>query len=394
MAGAKTADVLRRRMQKALKGFGFGGPGFDTFMSDTYRPDQDAFPVPKLVLFALRNVMGCQWTGPGEKVAWSVYCTFLGTPIAFELRKFGFTICYPDGAELNFDRIVGQLQTALRHVEEALRPIALAQADLGNVTIANRFGEFDARYRFFRTLADEAYKRANRKPRKPRKPQDADVNQLIQLGVASMMDGLNAKLSAGREGFFYSTAMVDAYFSRLEHHLALMLAFHGRPLPEGGLVAFLAAKWGAKLKRFLDVTGERNAEVAFAQLKRIKERIRNPFAHGGVENDGGSLHVHIPHIGAVPANFSKIRDSVRFNFLPVEHDDHQSACAVFDEIDRLLASGSLGPVFELIDAGIDPQFDGSMLATYARVIAASPEEREAFIAAWHHEWEKHANMDF
>lgn len=42
------------------------------------------------------------------------------------------------------------------------------------------------------------------------------------------------------EGFFYSVAMVDA-FSRLEHQLILLRAFHGSPLSDGQLQAFLGS---------------------------------------------------------------------------------------------------------------------------------------------------------
>ena len=46
-----------------------------------------------LVLFALRNVLGFSWRGQEEKVRWSVFCTFNGVLVSFEMRKFGFTIC-------------------------------------------------------------------------------------------------------------------------------------------------------------------------------------------------------------------------------------------------------------------------------------------------------------
>ena len=39
------------------------------------RPARTEFPVPELVLFVLRNVLGCRCIAPEEKVRWSVYCT-------------------------------------------------------------------------------------------------------------------------------------------------------------------------------------------------------------------------------------------------------------------------------------------------------------------------------
>lgn len=89
---------LRVRMAKALKGFEGRLPeGCDPWSLRGGRPDTKLFPVPELVLFALREVMGFRWGGVGEKVRWSVYATVDGEPFVFKLRKFGFAIGYRDG---------------------------------------------------------------------------------------------------------------------------------------------------------------------------------------------------------------------------------------------------------------------------------------------------------
>ena len=127
---------------------------------DAHRPDRAVFPVPDLVLFALRNVLGFPWSGHEEKVRWSVHCAFNGVPLSMELRKFGFTICHPKGATVDMARIYGQLQVAVKLTEDWLQPYAEAQVEAGAVTIENRHHEFDRRYRFFRQHADRAYRRA------------------------------------------------------------------------------------------------------------------------------------------------------------------------------------------------------------------------------------------
>jgi hypothetical protein len=113
-----------------------------------------------------------------------------------------------------------------------------------------------------------------------------------------------------------------------------------------------------------------------------------------VENDRGSINIYMPGIGAIPANFSKIRDSVRFNFIPIEADDHKSACELFDQVDAILKSGDLEKPFQLVYAGVDAAFDPDSLAEYARAISGSNKDLEGFIRSWSHEWERHANMDF
>jgi hypothetical protein len=382
--------VLRPRLTKALVGFGPDVPeGWqESNLKMVRRPDPSDFPLPDLVLFALRNVLGFPWRGPEEKVRWSVFCAFNGVLVSFEMRKFGFTIC--TDAEVNLDRICGQLRVAVKHVEDWLEPVAREQAAKGNVTIANRHHEFDTRYRFFRKLADRSYGRAEKKPRQKPKSKDED---LLSAAFGDLLPGWNATMRANREGFYYSTAMVDAFFSRLEHHLVLLRAFCGRPLKDDDLSAFLSMKWDKKLIALLDVT-EPGMQKFYSDLKRIKERVRNPFAHGGVENDGGSLFVHIPTVGALPANFTQIRHSVRFNFIPIKKDDHGSACAAFDAFDAAMRTGPHAGAYSFVEAGIDPSFDAEHLVTYKELASAPTQEREEWFQYWHNENDRHANMDY
>lgn len=383
-------EPVRRRVAMKLQGFTSDFP--DTLTSwrmSSHRPRAGAFPVPELVLFMLRNLMGWRWHGHGEKVRWTVLGSVCGEPVAFEHRKFGFTILRPDNATVPESRIVGQLQAALKEVEAFLEPFAQGQIDNGDVLIVNRFGEFDARYRFFRYSAERAYAKAKRAPRKKR-PAEPDSDE-PHLGIA---DHLNRAWAANREGFFHSTAMVDAYFSALEHRLVLLRAFTGGPLGSGELVASLLSKWDDKLKAVLPVAGDKEAERLLATMRRIKERIRNPFAHGGMENDGGSLFFHLPNIGAVPANFSRFGDSVRFSFLPIAADDHTECCAAFDRLDALLSTGALKGPHQLMDGGVDPSFDAKTLKSYAKAVAAGEEAVNRFIERWSHDWERHANMDY
>jgi hypothetical protein len=306
----------------------------------------------------------------------------------FERQKGGFTICAAKDARIDLDRICGQLRHAVRHVEDRLKPIAKAQAAEGNVTIANRHHEFDSRYLFFRKRADAAYRRADHKLRRKSTPEPKN----LPATTADLLSVLGKSRRSTRQGFYYSTAMIDAFFSRLEHHLVLLRAFVGDPLTHGQLTEFLSVRWSDKLKALVDVSEPAMKEL-YLELKRIKERIRNPFAHGGVENDHGSLFVHIPTVGALPANFTRIRNSVRFNFIPLGKDDHRSACAVFDAFDKAMRSGWRGGSDSFVEAGIDPSFDADNLAAYKRLAVAPAQEREEWFGHWHDKNDRHRNME-
>lgn len=382
---------LRAKLAKALKGFKSGLPkGCDPWSLRGGRPDPKLFPVPELVLFALRNVMGFRWSGHGEKVRWSVYATVEGEPFVFELRKFGFAIDHRADVALDLlRRVECQLSSALKLLEPLLSQYAKAQIAEGRLTLTNKMGEFDNRYRYFRKLADWAFAPA------PRQPQPSDESVETENHVKIFEDltaQINADLARQQEGYFASAAMVEAYFSRLEHRVLLLRAFTEKPLGTGDFEAFLKLSWDERLNQ---VVGS-NAKWGklLGRLRDIKATIRNPMAHGGVENDGGAFYFHMPHIGAIPANLSRYRGRLRMSFFPIADATHMEVCALFDEIDDYLSKGPLELPNDFVRWGIDPQFDGDTLERYAQALDGGREMVEALIERLGHEWERHANMDY
>jgi hypothetical protein len=201
--------VLRKRLEKALVGLsGDVGdkPPYEQ-LSNSTKPSRDEFPVPELVQFALATVLGFPSYGPEEKMRWSILAMFDGSLVSIELRKFGFTICA--GEKTDLKRLCGQLQVAVKLTEQFLEPLAQEQVIANNVTIANRYSEFDRRYRFFRKSADAAYRSLKRKPRRKAKPPDAE-NLFGEIA-----ESWNRAARANTRGFFHSVAMVDAYFNGL-----------------------------------------------------------------------------------------------------------------------------------------------------------------------------------
>lgn len=356
---------LRAAVSGVLKGFTASpASGQSSGKTHSYRPDTARFPVPELVLFLFRDVLDWTYYGPWEKVRWTVIGAVDGHLVAFELRKFGFTISRPpDRPDLD-QRIEGQLVAALKCVERHLAPLAHDQVAAGEVLIVNRLYEFDERYRFFRGLADASYT-AGVDP--PPTPADATLREPVQDRLDRITASINACSVSRRRGFFHSGAMIDAWFSCLEHRLVLLRAFTGRPLAAGELLAFLTAKWDDKLKGVLPTPLPREAESLLGRLRGVKERIRNPLAHGGVENDGGSLFFHLPHVGSVPANFTRYGKSARFSILPVGASDHHEICGLFDAVDKLLSTDTLGAPDQMLRAvSIPPSTPAPSQATPTR----------------------------
>lgn len=381
-------ERVKAKLSKALKGFENGPPDPSyPYRVWTRTPEPMLFPVPELVLFALRDIMGFRWAGVGEKVRWSVYAQVNGEPLAFGLGKFGFFIGHRERTPATLlDRVEKQLSSSLRFLEPMLSACAKVQISEGNLTVVNRMAVFDNRYRYFRELADQAFL-----PAEPDQPTPDTVGGPI---LADMSRRLNEFLGRSEEGYFASGAMVDAYFSRLEHHVLLLRAFVGRPLDGGGFKRFLAKTWNDRLKEIVGDDFGAKWGRSLGKLRDVKATIRNPLAHGGIENDDGAFYFHMPRVGAIPGNLSRHRGRLQTSFFPIAELEHAEICTLFDQVDVFLAEGTLELPSEFVSAGLDAQFDEQSLARFATALAEGPEAVEALISKLSREWERHANMDY
>ncbi len=385
------AGVLKARLRKALKGFESGLPdGVSDWDLSPHSPDNKLFPVPELVLFALRNMLGFRWSGPWEKVRWTVYATVDGEPFGFALQKFGFRILTRREVPLQLlKRVTGQLSGSLKLLEPLLKIYAEEQIADGNLTLENRMGLYDGRYTYFRELADQAFAIKPKVRKARQKKADGDVGVL-----AGITEQMNQMVNAEHRGFFASGAMIDAWFSRLEHRMLLLRAFIGKPMTRGAFNTFLAARWDDRLVALFEGRMDAAAGDLLGRLRDVKATIRNPLAHGGVENDGGAFYFHLESVGAVPANLSRYRGRLRMSFVPIPATTHAEACALFDAVDTLLTTGPFELANEFVRWGIDPQFDAETVEAYGGAIAQGLEAVETLVEQLSREWERHTNMDY
>ncbi|WP_186111475.1 hypothetical protein [Burkholderia gladioli] len=367
-------------------------------------PDYAEFPVPDLLLILLRDVMNFPSREFDEKERWAIFFKVDEQPVYIRFMKFGLRIGSLQRDPEFISRVKGQLRTALRRLEKRLSPLLNEAIELGNATIPNRIYEFRGRYQFFRDHAGRSFQMAKFSPTSSdgveknecEQSIDREENENIESKVSAVFSRIfeeyNRNTSARREGFFFSVAMIDAYFSYLEHRLILMRAFTGKALVHGELINILRARWDKKFEMIGLASVERGRLLG--RLKTLKERIRNPFAHGGIENDGGSIYCHVPNVGPIPANMSAIGKGVRFGLIPVDTEEHESACTLFDSIDEFLGSGDLRVANALAEGGLHAAWDADHLRSYRQLQTATDDEVEAHILHWHDEQDRFENMDF
>lgn len=387
-------STIKARLSRNTRGFDKGSSA-GTTEEISYRPDPSDFPIPELIFIALR-LLGFAWLGPEEKCRWTVEFSYLERPAAVSLKKFGFTITIDRTlTSSETKRLEGQLRKAAQTVEKWLEPQAEAEILEGNFLIANRYAEFDARYRFFREPAEASFSKSRKSPRRSKRSRAAASREGQSSAESlpfSIAGDLNHLMRHRQIGFFNSTAMVDAYFSRLEHQTILLIAFMPSPSTEPVSLR-MSKKWDEKLKDVFEVETDKSFKALYMELRSLKQRIRNPFAHGGVENDMGWMQISIPGIGAIPANFSQIRHSARFQTSPIDENAYVTICALFDSLDKEITESMARHAQMLIEAGVDPACDEESRHSYA-VAMQSDAALGKFIDRWGNEWTKHRNMDY
>ncbi len=349
-----------------------------------YRVNRSAIPVPELVRLVLLLVLRLSVHGPEEKVRWTIDFRYKGYSCAFSLQKSGLYLYIsvgdgplPKTEQVAFE-IVKKIQRTISRAEKILlAPLAREQIETGNFTIANQYHVLANRYTYFRKKAEKAAK-PRRKPRT--KP------------IKSLAESLGGVAKVNNELLYNTIAMLDAYFSFLEHLFVLVA-----PLCQDSirLVDFIEDLWTDKYKALFDIRSNPRAKSFYDQLGGMKKRFRNFYAHGAFEKKGASFYIHIPNIGAIPAQFSEIKNSITFDFFPVEEDSFADICRIIDTFEEWLKSADSGVAraMKYVESGLDVPCDKASVER-TRLAMESDKTLDALIAGDSYLWAMHANMDY
>ena len=313
-------------------------------------------PLPSTVFISLVGIAGFKHWGKSEKILWEIPIKYKSFPFLLSHRKFGFRVhCRksecppPDLAE----EMIEQLNKAIVVADKLAQPLVRQQVKTGNITVANQYVKLDMMYGFFRKKAKQAFSRRAPKPRIIKRDESGEP-----------AGSLHDPMKPDREGFYYTIAMLDAFFSRLEHLLILVLPFVGFDCSEEDLPTMMSANWTAKYKRVFDLASDLKAKTIFDELKFVKERYRNAIAHGYFEKEGASLFFHFGGFYSVPVTLSNFRDSIQYSFLPITHKSYQDICALLDKVDAFLRSGPARYGALYAESGLDVAFDAGSVSRY------------------------------
>lgn len=345
---------------------------------------RDAFPLPDLILFGLTRLCDLREQGPAEKLRWGVQGQYKGSQFVVTLEKFGLRLyVVNDASEAERESIVGCLRTAARLAEAHVRTLAQDQVDAGNVTIENQYRFFEGAYRFFRHKAKRAYTSKPPKTKVLRRSSDGHATSWSSQPFKPLIDG-----------GYYAGAMLDAYFSRLEHALVLALAFTPFDPSESRLLHFVSAHWDEKLRTIFDFGTDDRARKIYEDLRKLKEELRNPLAHGGFAKKGASFNFHVERFGALPVLLSGHGRTVDMFFTRMPQDAYTKACAQFDAFDSFLDESSIRYGLLFARSGMNVSFAEQSRQEYRNAMTGGDDAFEEFIEHRIYEADRHMNMDY
>lgn len=327
--------------------------------------DHALFPVPNLLLFLLNGICGLPLGYRGDKIHWIVPFTYKGINYALSNEKFGLRFYAERGTQPIPKEILNLLRTTLDFVEKnILNDIAKKQISDGDITIPNQFNRLSSQYFYFRNQAKSALLPAN----------SPNLINAVDFSLAAL---LNSRFNECKAGSYNALAMIDAYFSRLEHFLVIALPFASYQRDNDSIIKFVGMNWSDKIRRVLDLK-DKTMHKHYQRMVLIKEKYRNTFSHGGFEKNGQSFHFHLGKFGLIPASMSGIRNSVHFNVHPIDKDSFELICKVFDDFDIYLRTTAHEKAWKFAISNLSLSMDDESLSELLHV-ADDPEAFDSWI---------------
>jgi hypothetical protein len=345
--------------------------------------DSDKGPMSYMVFISMAFLLNYKHFGKEEKVAWTIPFTYKGEQFIATHRKLGFRLCASTEAMAESalsKEMVNKLRKVTQVADKVIEPIINEQIDRCNYSVVNRCSEFYDRYLFFRDRAKEAYQTP---------PPEAIYDE---------QGNVNGKIyniyRQEKEGFYFTQAMLDAYFSYLEHVLILLTAFKSDFQPEVLNYRKIVFKdFTSKFNIVLDPQHNPKHMSLYNKLRDLKEKYRNTFAHGGFEKNGSPIFVHFPLVGAIPLTLSEFKDDIIYSAIPIKEEDYSSICGIIDEFENYLNDEGFSGEMKIIKAGLDIQYDSNSRRIFGEALKSTARLDE-FIEREMYSYEQSVNMEW
>ncbi len=336
---------------------------------------------PYIIFIIFIYLEGYKYLPRSEKIAWEIPIKYKNYPLLLSHRKFGFRV-HGNSKNIIPKELVPELFNNLIKVipiaESLIETTINERVNEGEITLANQYHTLKARYLYFRKRTKRNYNRANKI--RSQKPNFATRDW-------------NRAYEADEKANYNFVAMMDAYFSQLEHILVLMKPFIIEPNRECNLSEYISMNWSDKLKALINLSENQDINLIYNKLNQIKENYRNRMSHGNFAKNGCSFFVHMKGTGAIPFLLTRSNESYHYGFNLLPEPTFKDVTETFDEFDHLLQKGITKYGMMFIDSGLAVSYDDIMKEKIVRAIK-SEESFKNFVLGWGRMSDNAANMDW
>jgi hypothetical protein len=353
-------------------------------------PSELSIRHPYMVFVIFVYIKKFRFTGKWEKVAWEIPIKYKGTPFILTHRKFGFRIISNyknESIKKKAIDAITNIHKAMRYAEELIEPFVKTLIRKGNITLDNEFSIAHRRYDFFRGKAIKEFKTVDKSESKFK------IN--LKDGYAKAIKSYNKSLQIAEAGRYYITAMLDSYFSLLEHTFVLLLPFLTNVnVSLIDLEKFIGLNWKEKFKIVLPPNSDTEAMQLLERLDKIKEQLRNPLTHGYFLKNGNSFYVHIPNLHAIPMTLTKSKEHFKYSFEGPTAFNYKEILKCFDDFDKYLLKNNktkFGMMY--IKSSLSIAFDQNSCDLY-RAEMSSVLRFKRFIKSMNQQHDTATNMDW
>lgn len=356
-------------------------------------PQKHKIKYPFIVYLIFKDILDFPILPRFEKVAWEIPILFKGKEFVLAHRKFGFDIsAFKESKELQDLAVeaIEKINIATPLVETVINPKIQEQVRLGNITLESKYTSIRSRYIFFR-----------------KKLENKNNHDLIELkSKITNFNWSNFKTSEEAEksyneiqrlrnsNSYYLYAMIDSYFSLLEHISVLLIPFlsHIR-ISELDFEKFIGQNWKKKLQFILENKVNPGVNRKIEILEEIKENIRNPVSHGYFYKNRKSFYVHMEGLGAIPFTLTKSKTKYKFSDFSPDFMPIKTICKHFDDFDEFLETQKTKFGMRYIKRDLPVAFDKSSATKYRKRMRTDKSTKK-YIEETIMELENAINMDW
>lgn len=342
----------------------------------------EEMPFPELLHYAYCNILGFEALGPEEKVRWHIGAKIDDIFFVIAYTKFGLklNIQKPCSKE-HVDRIIVAQYKIAKITRKYLASQQESMAARGRFTLRNDYWRFFDQYEYFRKRAEESFSSQDEKP-VPFKWNEKGEPIAWQGTIGYPL----------RKGGYYVDAMLNAFFSWLEHSIVLLYPF-SKSYSCCLASIFIKKNWR---EQWLEIFENKNGSPekrAFDLLLDVREKSRNPGSHGGFRRNGQSFFFHIDGISPQPLLAEGYDLSSDAFFTRTTPKMFKEICAQLDEAVGLLERTALSAGVKYIKTGLDVAYDSESAKEY-KLAAFSAASMDEYIADQTRLYDLHMNMDY